>query len=87
LGTSSEYYWSDYENLRPSGYGALAHQRHQNWLACTPSFYGLNNGKGRNTLNPSVEKRGRRAEKLFAVTKFKNLSIFAQVRRLAYLPN
>ena len=43
-------------NLRPSGYGTFAHQRDQNWLAYTPSFYGLNNGKGQNTLNPSIEK-------------------------------
>ena len=74
-------------NLCPSGYGAFPHQCDQNWLARTPSFFGLNNGKGRKTLNPSVGKKGRRAEKLFAIMKFKNLSIFAQVHRLAYLPN
>ena len=73
-------------NPRPSGYDLLAHQHDQNWLARTLSFYGLNNRKSRNTLNPSIDKRGRRAEKLFAVMKFENLSIF-QVHRCCYLPN
>ena len=43
-------------NLRPSGYGALAHQCDQSWLTRTLSFYDLNYGKGRNALNLFYKK-------------------------------
>ena len=44
-------------NPRPGGYGILAHQRDQNWLARTPSFHDLNYGKGRKTPSLFYKKR------------------------------
>ena len=45
-------------NPRPSGYGILAHQHDQNWLARTLSFCDLNYGKGRKALNLFCQKEG-----------------------------
>ena len=55
-------------NLRPSGYGAFAHQRDQNLLTRPPELYDLNDGKGQNALT-FLYKKGRRAKKLFCYNK------------------
>ena len=73
-------------DLCPSGYGVFAHQCDQNWLTRTPSFYDLNDGKGRSTLT-FLYKKARRAKKLFAITKFESLSICYKFLHPAYLPN
>ena len=73
-------------NPCPSGYGLLAHQRDQNWLTRTPSFYDLKDGKGRSALT-FLYKKGRTAKRLFAITEFKSLSICYKFLHLAYLPN
>ena len=69
-------------NPRPSGYGLFAHQRDQNWLTRTLSFCDLKLWEGSEGIKPLLPKRGRRAEKLFAITKFENMFIFAQIHRL-----
>ena len=43
-------------NLRPNGYGVFAHQRDQNWLTRTLSFYDLNDEKGRSALTFFIQK-------------------------------
>ena len=48
------------------GYGAFAHPHLE--------LYDLNNRKGQNALT-FLYKKGRRAKKLFAITKFESLSI------------
>ena len=73
-------------NLRSNGYGVFAHQYDQNWLTHTPSFYDLNDGKGRSALT-FLYKKGRTAKRLFAITEFKSLSICYKFLHLAYLPN
>ena len=73
-------------NLRPSGYGVFAHQRDQNWLTRTLSFYDLNNEKGQSALT-FLFKKEKRAKKPFAIMKPKSLSICYKFLRLAYLPN
>ena len=73
-------------NLHPSGYGVFAHQRDQNWLTRTLSFYDLNDEKGRSALT-FLFKKEKRAKKPFAITKAKSLSICYKFLCLAYLPN
>ena len=50
-------------NLHPSGYGVFAHQRDQNWLIRTLSFYNLNDKKGQSALTFlfKMEKRAKKA--------------------------
>ena len=73
-------------NLRPSGYGVFAHQRDQNWLARTLSFYDLNDGKGRNALT-LYAKRGEELRDRLLHQNSRACPLETSVLCLAYLPN